>query len=185
MRIFVALEIPQKIKKEIAVIQKKLKGKNISVRWVKPEIAHLTLVFLGETAPNKFGEIEKILNEASAQISPINLWLDKIDCFPSSTKARIIHLSLKGELGKLNTLVLKIQKAFKKQKIYFDQKLFLPHLTLGRIKKPENLAWLLSKIKIPRREFFAHQLNLNQSILAPQGPIYKILASFELKAKNC
>jgi len=185
MRLFIALETPQKVKKEIAVIQKKLRVEKISGRWIQPKLTHLTLVFLGETAPNKIGDIEKILKEASGQIFPINLWLEKIDAFPSPAKAKIIHLSLKGELDKLNALVLKIRKSLKKQKINFDRKLFIPHFTLGRLKKPQNLTWFLSKIKIPRRKFFVNQLNLIQSTLTPQGPIYKILASFELKAKNC
>jgi len=184
MRLFIALEIPQKVKEEIAAIQKKLKTENISGRWVKPEITHLTLVFLGETAPNKIGNIKKILNGASTQISPINLWLEKIDAFPSPGKAKIIHLPLKGEVGKLNALILKIQKSLIKQKVYFDKKPFVPHLTVGRLKKPQNLTLLLSKIKIPHREFFSNKLNLIQSILTPQGPIYKTLRSFDLKSKN-
>jgi len=185
MRIFSALEIPEKVKKEISKIQSQLRTANVQARWVRPEIAHLTVVFLGETSPNKVREIEKILKEASSQISPVGLWLDKIDRFPSPTRAKIIHLLLKGELGKLNTLSLKIQKSLKNKKIYFDQKPFVPHLTLGRLKKPQNLNGSLSKIKIPRLKFFINQLNLIQSTLTPQGPIYKTLASFELKAKNC
>ena len=185
MRIFIALEIPEKIKKEISKTQNQLKSSGVQARLVKPNNTHLTLVFLGETAPNKVGEIEKILKEVSTQISPVNLWLEKIDCFPSPAKAKIIYLSLKGELGKLNALALKIRKLLKKQKIKFDQKPFVPHLTLGRLKKPQNISGLLSKIKILRQEFFVHQLKLIQSTLTPQGPIYKTLASFELKAKNC
>ena len=185
MRIFIALDIPEKIKKEISKTQNQLKSSGVQTRLVKPNNTHLTLVFLGETAPNKVGEIEKILKEVSGQISPVNLWLEKIDCFPSPTKAKIIYLSLKGELGKLNALALKIRKLLKRQKINFDQKSFVPHLTLGRLKKLQNISGLLSKIKILRQEFFVHQLKLIQSTLTPQGPVYKTLASFELKAKNC
>jgi len=184
MRLFIALEVPREVKEEIAAIQKKLKAKNILCRWTKPETTHLTLVFLGKTEPSKIGRIEKILREMSTQAPPVNLRLAKIDCFPSPAKAKIIHLSLKGELKKLNALVLKIQKALRGQKINFDQKPFVPHLTLGRLKKPQNLTWLLSKHKVPRREFFANHSNLIQSILTPQGPIYKTLASFELKPKS-
>jgi len=185
MRIFIALELPEKIKKEISKTQNQLKTVGIKARLVKPEITHLTLVFLGETTPNKIEDIKKILKEASSQISPINLWSDNIDAFPSPAKAKIIYLSLKGEMGKLNALFLKIQKDLKKQKINFDQKPFVPHLTLGRLKKLQNLTWPLSKIKIPRRHFFTNKLFLIQSTLTSQGPIYKILHSFELKAKNC
>jgi len=185
MRVFIALEIPEKINKKISKTQNQLKSSGIQARLVKPKNTHLTLVFLGETAPNKVGEIEKILKEVSDQISPVNLRLEKVDYFPSPAKAKIIYLSLKGELGKLNALALKIRKLLKKQKIKFDQKPFVPHLTLGRLKKPQDVSGLLSKIKILRQEFFVHHLKLIQSTLTPQGPIYKTLASFELKAKNC
>jgi 2'-5' RNA ligase len=184
MRIFIALEVPEKIKKEIEKTQNQLKNAGIKGRWVSPEIAHLTLVFIGKTMPTKIREIEKILKEASTQTSPISLWLEKIGAFPSPTKAKIIYLSLKGELGKLNALGLKIRKSLKKQKINFDRKPFIPHLTLGRLKKPQNLTRLLSKIKFSRQQFFGHQLNLIQSILTFQGTIYKTLTSFEFKAKN-
>jgi 2'-5' RNA ligase len=53
MRIFIALEIPEKIKKEISKTQNQLKSSGVQARLVKPNNTHLTLVFLGETAPNK------------------------------------------------------------------------------------------------------------------------------------
>ncbi|MGB9706681.1 MAG: RNA 2',3'-cyclic phosphodiesterase [Microgenomates group bacterium] len=184
MRVFVALELPEEIKKEIEKIQKSLMAIASPARWVKPKAAHLTLVFLGEITPGKIPLLEKILENATSKISPVNLWLNQIGCFPSPGKARIIYLSLGGELGKLNALALKIRKGLKSQKIWFDKKPFTPHLTLGRLKKQQNLNQILQKIKISRIKFLGEKVSLIQSTLTPQGPVYKILASFELKPKS-
>lgn len=175
MRVFFSLEIPQEIKKEIGKIQKKLKQTGIQARWVKPEISHLTLVFLGTITPEKINPLRQIVTEINSQIRPIRLSFLKIGCLPSLTKPRVIFVSLKGELNTLNNLAIKIRKKLKKEKIYFDQKPFFPHLTLGRLKKGQNLTSVIERIKIPQVEFRVKQVSLVQSILTPSGPIYKTL----------
>jgi len=184
MRAFIALETPERVKKELDNIQKELKTKGIQARLVRPEIAHLTLSFLGEIPQNKIARVEKILEKAVQENSPVKLRLNKVGCFPSLLKARIIFLSLEGELGKLNALVLKICKNLKKENIWFDKKLFVPHLTLGRLKNQQNLEGIIKKIKVCKIEFLGEKISLIQSTLTPQGPIYKTLSSFSLKGKT-
>lgn len=180
MRVFIALEIPKEIKKEIGKIQKDLEYLGIKSRWVKPEIAHLTLAFLGSITPDKIKPIEKILSEIAGQIKPVKPFLNKVGCFPSLARARIIFLSLAGELGKLNALAIGIRKQLKKQKIYFDEKRFSPHLTLGRLKNRQNLTEIIKKVKIKRVKFSANLITLRESELTPKGPIYKTLKEASL-----
>lgn len=173
MRAFIALALPEKIRTEIGKIQQDLKKAGVQARWVKPELSHLTLAFLGSITPDKVQPISKILNEVASQIKPAQLHLLKISCFPSPTRARIIFVDLGGELGKLNALAIKIRKELKKEKIYFDQKPFVSHITLGRIKKQQNLTPLVSKIKIKKGEFIADEVSLTKSTLTETGPIYQ------------
>lgn len=184
MRTFIALEIPEKAKKELANIQEELKTKGIQARMVEAKIIHLTLSFLGEVSQNKIVSVEKILEKIAQEISLVKLRLNKVDCFPSPLKARTIFLSLEGELGKLKALALKISKNLKKENIWFDKKPFVPHLTLGRLKSQQNLKKAIKKIKVHKIEFLGEKISLVQSILTPQGPIYKILCSFNLKKKG-
>lgn len=181
MRAFIALEIPEKIKKEVAKIQKDLSTVGVQARWVKPEIAHLTLAFLGSITPDKIKPIEKILTEIAGQIKPVKPFLNKVGCFPSLAKARIIFLSLAGELGKLNALAIRIRKRLKKQKIYFDEKPFSSHLTLGRLKNRQNLTQLIEKIKVKKVEFVASEVSLTKSTLTESGPVYTELKCVSLK----
>lgn len=180
MRTFISLELPEKIKVEIGKIQKELANSGVQARWVKPEISHLTLVFLGSIMPDKVKPIGEILDEVAGQIKPINLHLTKIGCFPGPTKARIIFVDLEGELGKLHTLATKIRKGLKKERIYFDKKPFVSHVTLGRIKKRQNLTKVIEKIKIKRIKFVAREVSLTKSTLSSSGPIYTQLRCVSL-----
>lgn len=183
MRAFIALELPKEVKAEIGKSQQDLKKAGVQARWVQSAIAHLTLVFLGSITPDKVKPIEEIMSEAAHQISPAVLYLNKIGCFPSPSKARIIHLELGGELDKLNLLVAKIRKGLKKQKIWFDEKPFHPHLTLGRIRKRRDLTSALKGAKVKKIEFIAHKISLYESTLTLTGPVYSELKQVWLAKK--
>lgn len=180
MRAFIALELPKEIKTEISKTQKQLKRAGIKAGWVKPEIAHLTLTFLGSITPNKVRSIKKVLDEATGRTRPIRLHLVKVGCFPHPAKPRVVFVGLEGELEKLNTLVKKIEKKLKKEKIWFDKKPFSPHITLGRIKKKRNLTNDLKGVKAKRIEFTAKKITLNKSTLGSSGPTYTRLKTIEL-----
>jgi len=172
MRTFIALELPNRIKRDLEGIQKDLIRAGVQARWVKPEISHLTLAFLGSITPDKVEPIGNILDEVARQIKPVQLHFLKIGCFPSPTRARIVFVDLGGELGKLNALAIKIRKRLKKEKIFFDEKPFVSHITLGRIKKRHNLTQLIRKTKIKKVKFVASEVNLTKSTLTESGSIY-------------
>lgn len=172
MRAFVSLELPQTVKKEIDEIQQKLKATNLQARWVKPEIVHLTLAFLGSVTPDKIEPIKKIIQNVVTKMNPVKLKLSQLNCFPNPVKPRIIFIKLSGELDKLNALAIKIRKQLKKENVWFDKKPFSAHLTLARIKKKQNLTSLVKKIKIKQVEFMANQITLTKSQLTNSGPVY-------------
>lgn len=180
MRAFIALELPEKRKTEIGKIQQELKKAGVQARWVKPESSHLTLAFLGPITPNKIEPVGKILNDVARQVKPVQLHLLKIGCFPSLTKARIVFVDLGGELDKLNALAIKIREQLKKEKIYFDKKPFVSHITLGRIKKRQDLTQLIKKTKIKKVKSVANEVSLTKSTLTESGPIYQKLKCVSL-----
>lgn len=184
MRLFLAGEIPPEIKKEFSLVQKRIKEKEkIKGRWVKPQLSHLTLIFLGETKKEKLNTIKKILKCLISRYSPFEFSLKKINAFPSLNSAKIIALFLKKEDEKVDFFIKEIQRAFKKENIWFDPKPFNPHLTLCRLKFPKNLEKLSKTIKINSLKFLIKEISLKQSFLSSQGPRYKNLETFCLKQK--
>jgi len=180
MRIFIALELPTKIKDQLAKVQKELTKTDLPAKWLKPKNIHLTLAFLGSIKPEKIETISKILTEAAFQTKPIRLRLLKLNFFPSSAKTRVLFVDLGGELNKVHLLALKIKTELKKEKIWVDKKPFRPHLTLARVKKQPNLAKIIKKTKIKQSKFLTDQIVLVKSQLSPAGPVYTHLKTFPL-----
>jgi len=178
MRIFLALELPEEIKKEIEELQKKLRKAGAKAIWVKPEIAHLTLAFLGSVTHNELEIIHKILGGIT--LRAIRLELDSLGCFPNPERARIIFVELQGDLKELHHLANLIRQNLKKENIQFDDKPFVAHVTLGRVKKRQNLTHILKGVKIRKLEFLAEEINLNQSTLGPSGPKYTKIKTLHL-----
>jgi 2'-5' RNA ligase len=174
MRVFIALELSREIKKELEKVQNQLKKAGAQATWVKPEIAHLTLAFLGSITSNQVETIHQVLEEIG-QGKPIQLELGQVGCFPHPAKPRVIFVSLKGELVKLNSLVKQIREGLKKEKIGFDKKPFRTHVTLGRVKKRQNLTPILKGIKVKKTKFLAQEITLIKSELTPSGPVYSKL----------
>jgi len=53
MRLFIAIDIPEEIKKYLGKLQEKINTNLAKIRNVKKEKIHLTLKFLGEVQPEK------------------------------------------------------------------------------------------------------------------------------------
>lgn len=178
MRAFIALELSEEIKKEIEKLQKKLRKAGAKAIWVKPEIVHLTLAFLGSVTPKELEIIHKVLDEI--RLRPLRLELGSLGCFPNPERTRIIFIDLQGDLKELHYLANLIRQNLKKEKIQFDDKPFVAHVTLGRIKKRQNLTHILKGVKSRRLEFLAEEISLNQSTLGHSGPNYTRLKTLHL-----
>ena len=173
MRIFIAIEIPEEIKKEIIEIQKQLpqfKGK-----LTEYENLHLTLKFLGEIEGDKIEELKKRLMEI--KFKSFETTLDKIGFFDKGKRGIIwIHLTNCDDLQK---------EIDKKLEGFFEQeKRFMSHLTIARIKDLKNrnkFTEELKKIKVPAMKFSIKEFVLKESILNEKGPIYKDLEKYKLE----
>src|SRR6267378_4282532 len=59
MRIFIALDIDEAIRHRIARFMDGVRGFAPDARWVRPESLHITLKFIGETAPENVDQIKE------------------------------------------------------------------------------------------------------------------------------
>ena len=60
-RVFIAINLPGKIKKELAKIQSQ--WPRLPIRWTKSENLHITLIFLGNLSDEEVGQTCIITNE--------------------------------------------------------------------------------------------------------------------------
>jgi 2'-5' RNA ligase len=170
-RTFIAIEPPERVKKDIERIQKELIIHKVKGRFIAPDNSHLTLVFLGWTKDEKMGVVKDILASAVAETPPLSLRFTQLNCFPSAQLAKVLYWSLERN-ETLNSLVYKLQKGLRRHKIWFDQKPFVPHLTVARFRSPHNLERVLPFVKAPITGFKVKRVGFWESRLTRCGPVY-------------
>lgn len=183
IRTFLAIELSAEIRSYLFQSGQKMMGDlpRKVVRWVAPENMHLTLRFLGDTPENLLPKISAELDAITSQHQPFNLHLDQLGCFPNQKRPRVIWASLDGKLAPLYAIQNKIESAVQTLGWKREKRPFRPHLTLGRVKDPNQAFRLLWTQQLEKKEFSVSAIYLIESQLRPDGPVYTIRHSSELK----
>ncbi|OHB57106.1 MAG: 2'-5' RNA ligase [Planctomycetes bacterium RBG_13_44_8b] len=185
MRLFVAIDISEKLRSAIDRLQHKLKDrmKNESgIKWVNPELMHLTLKFLGEAEESKIEDINQAVESACRDKEPFEFAFSTVGTF--GRPARVLWLGSEKQNLNLAKLAADIENALEDLDFEKEQRDFNAHLTLARIKSHslgKTLQSVLndfSKIDLPTVS--ADSVCMYKSQLTPTGPVYTLLKKFEL-----
>lgn len=180
-RTFIAINLPENIKQALADLVFKLKKLNPGpIKWVKPEIIHLTLRFLGYLDENQLHKVKEILNEITPNYSTFKLQLKEIGGFPNLNRPRVIFVGLKDlSLQTLSDYQKNLGEDLKKAGFRVEERPWQMHLTLARLRTPDSIN--LPKEKIPSLKFQIKSIDLMKSELFRQGPRYTVVEQFYLK----
>jgi len=177
MRAFIAVEMPEEIKKILLDAQKQINTKKAKIRPAKA--FHLTLKFLGEIEEKKVEEIKSALNKI--KFKKINTALTEIGVFPNESYTRVVWTGLEDSEGKIKNLQKEVDSKIEKLGLKKDAR-FHPHLTLTRVKFVEDKQGFiknLKEIKIEKKAFQITEFKLIKSILTPEGPVYQDISVFQ------
>jgi len=180
MRIFIAVNLPAEARRELGNLQEDLQEKHWLVKWERPEKIHVTLVFLGKLQTSKTPKFQTIIEKGCAEIGPFEISFKGLGAFPDFVQPRVVWVGLKGDLKSLAALQKGIEKELKKAGIWFDKKPFMPHVTIGRVKKGISkgaLQDLGKKIKKMRKIDFQSRIlvdsvEIMKSDLLTEGSVY-------------
>jgi len=181
-RLFLAINLPIEIKAHLSDLVLKLHkaNKNKPIKWVEKDNFHLTLHFLGDVPEENIEKINQTLEPIIARYSILNFQLsDSINAFPDLNNPKVIFLEMK-ELNDGRTIKLQkeIGESLEKSNFEIDTRPFRLHLTLGRVKFTTSLQ--IPDLQFPISNFQIQSIDLMESNLTPQGPIYNIIKSFSL-----
>ncbi|MBI2626081.1 MAG: hypothetical protein HYW69_00615 [Candidatus Nealsonbacteria bacterium] len=161
-RIFIAINLPEDIKKQLTSYQ--YLWPELPVRWIKSDNLHITLDFLGYVSDEELLNVFQNAEELASGHKSFDITLNKI-CYGPLNKIPPRMIWAVGE---------KIQE--------FN---LIPHITLGRIK-----TWAWKQIEPEERPEISKEINLSfevesievmESVLKKGGPEYEILESYPLK----
>ena len=185
LRLFVAVEIPQEIRKVLSAIIEKISSVG-GVKWVEIENTHLTLLFLGEQEEASLPAIVDSLRMAAKPLISFQIKLGGFGAFPNFRNPKTFFVPVKEGEKSLENLVERLSVALQERKISFGLKPFHGHVTLGRSKTLKGLPVVLDSLSgsLPELlgEMNVQHFVLFQSRLTEKGPIYTALEKFKIGA---
>ena len=180
LRTFISVTLPKAIVGLSKMLQTTVGSKKGNVKWVSPGNIHFTLKFLGHTPQDAVNDIKDVIIKVVAKHSIINLMIKNTGCFPKAERPRVLWLGIDGNLTELNNLVNDLEMNLEKIGFPIEQKDFVPHITLARIKYPPketpNITDYLNTDFEPIN-FNISRIRFMSSELFPNGPIYSILGT--------
>lgn len=190
---FVAVDVGDEVRREVTRVVTTLTAKLEAVKkppkvaWVKPHALHVTIKFLGalETA-----DVERIhdLLAPPIPIEPFALEWRGIGTFPSNRNPRALWLGVINGAAPLAQVEAEVSKRLAGDAaVELDDRAFLPHLTLGRVKMAgEGVDWpkLLQSVEVKRATSLVDRVTLYRSVLSQYGPNYTGLVSAPLIAPS-
>ena len=183
IRAFLAIEPSEDILQAVSRLQenlkKEIKGK---ISWTRSQSNHITLKFFGNIDQDDVKNICAIMKKQVASVPTLSLNVEKIGVFPDARRPRVLWLGTTGDVEKLAVLQNQLEKDFEGIGFPRENRPFRAHLTLGRIKIPQEMTGIsesLSKYSdFTIGEFCCKELVLFQSKLMPQGAVYTKLEKF-------
>jgi len=182
IRCFIAINLPQHIKSEFEQIQADLRKQNkgLKINWVKKDLAHINIHFLGDLDENVVKLLKQNLNALQGNFGPISLYLTGVGAFPSLKNPRILFLGVRQKQDSLLIdLYNKISQILKELKLEVETRPFIAHVTLGRVKDDTHKVKFTGE-EMKDIEFKVDSFKLMQSELTPEGPKYKTISSTRL-----
>ena len=189
IRSFIAIELPEEVKEGLARLRNELeRDEHRFVKWVDTGGIHLTLKFLGNIPFKQVTEITEAMEEAAQGIPPFHLEISGLGVFPGLKQARVFWVGIGGEIDKLSRLQRNIDSALAALGFAREERPFVPHLTLARIRQGASPSERRSFGELVSSTFFGDKyqvavgtISLMKSQLTPAGAIYTCLSLVELR----
>jgi len=185
MRLFIAINIPKKERERIHRSARILREQDYPVRWVKADLFHLTLKFLGDVRPGSLPTIESVLERVGRGTDPFDLEIGGFGAFPTIRRPRVLWLGVEPSPA-LRCLKQDLEWALSDHGFERETRAFHPHFTLGRATANDGagafrgLDDLAPKLGY-QSEAKVRKVDLMESHLSASGPRYEIVSSFSLK----
>lgn len=188
IRSFIAIELPEEVRGGLARLRNELKrNEHKFVKWVNPDGLHLTLKFLGNIPSKRVTEIINAIEEVTQGVSAFHLEISGLGAFPSLRQARVFWVGIGGEVDKLSKLQQNIDSALAVLGFAKEERPFVPHLTLARLRpgasplERRSFGELVdSTIFEDKYHIEVEAVSLMRSQLTPAGAVYTRLSAVEL-----
>ena len=189
MRVFVAVDVGDAVRREVTRVVSGLTGKLEAVKtppkvvWVKPAALHVTIKFIGEVEPAEVERLQELL-APPIDVAPFEIEWRGIGTFPSVKNPRALWLGVINGAAQLAAIEAEVSRRLAGvNAVELDDRVLQPHLTLGRVKMAgAGIDWpkILKAVEVRHATSVVDCVTLYRSQLSQQGPHYTGLVSAPL-----
>ncbi len=185
VRAFLAVPLPEHLKKTIHDTQKDLQARIPQARWTRLENLHLTLHFFAEIEQETLEKLKVSMLSLSGCQRPFQVEVKGLGAFPNPHRPRVIWLGLKPRHG-LDQLYRNTGKSLQQAGLVADPRPFSPHLTIARLRggQPDLTALFSSFRQETIGRLPLDRLILYESRLRPDGAEHIPLLTVNLDDEN-
>ena len=184
IRVFIAAEIPGRIRDALSRDMLFLKSGAPLVKWVKPDNLHLTFRFLGDVKETDLEELFDALADSVSSLPAFSLQIRGIGAFPNWRHPRVVWAGCDEGADDAVALAAAVESACVDLGYEKEKRPFRPHLTLGRVKQPSDAAGLEAIADSFRDKEFGYvdidAIAVFMSTLRRTGPVYSPMAHIPL-----
>ncbi len=177
MRIFVALEIPQRTKDNLSRSAEQFKQFATTGTFVTTQNYHITLHFLGEVAESDLMYVQNAMDGIKDMLAPTLSLFQFVTLRGSdATVAKLRNCSVLTELHE------KLGEKLEHNGFTVEHRAYRPHITIcRRAKFTLPFTEVTKNVDVFNAPFVANRVVLYQSVLTKDGPTYEPLYAIELR----
>jgi 2'-5' RNA ligase len=179
LRLFVAVDVSAEAERALESAVAPLRGSYPGARWVPRENRHVTLRFLGSTAPDLVAWVQARVAGVAAAHAPVRTALTGLGSFPSTARTRVLWAGLDDATGGLAELAAALDDALA-ARFRPETRAFTPHLTVARADPPLRLDPSVLATPVEAPAFTIGHVVLYRSHLGRPAPRYEALTTYPL-----
>jgi len=180
MRCFLAIELPEVVRDQLALLQGRLGSQVDGVRWTRTDHVHLTIKFLGEVSDRDLARVCETAAAVAARYAPFEIEVRGAGCFPPRGPARIVWVGIPEPPQPLLDCQGACEDGYAEVGFEAERRPYRPHLTIGRVKDARAGRDIRLAVESEQRfdagRFPAEELVLFQSVLGRSGPTYTVIS---------
>lgn len=184
MRTFLAIPMPEEIRKKLAQAIDRFSPVAEGVHWVAKDQFHITILFFEDLSPAFVPHLTQVIRQVCEKTPAFSCDLESYGFWGTKRNPTSIWVSATCP-PELELLQENLTRTIKRVGIQLPDTKFVPHVTLCRCKAGSPHRELLSALDADQDADFGtlavNRLALYQSRLQPKGPVHKLIEKFALR----
>jgi 2'-5' RNA ligase len=184
VRLFVAINLPDRRREEIHDACSALRSRELPIRWVSPDHYHVTMKFLGKVDRDGAAEVTDVMKRVASSTTPFEAGLGGFGAFPTIRRPRVLWLGVEAN-PELRALKQDLEWGLGERGFPREVRTFHPHVTLGRVPDRVGAGAFRGLDEVTagmgyEARVSVSSLDLMRSVTLPEGPQYSLLSSIPL-----